>query len=326
MYMRYIPWLVGFLSTCFTAKFEGCDVVVDSSICITNGNTIVLPKSHRNGRLLHYTFDEDIAVDSSGNGNHAIGALIGRSGFGGVGNAAYFRKNFIYLNDSQLLHVREFTVAFFIFLLMDEVSITNAQKVNSYCPIVHKGIRNSSISECSPEVAINPKDGRLRILLSVESNHTMEIDSNYRLQPHQWYHITVVKDNATVTLYINGIVDFVYSTKGASPYLSMCDVPMLIDEFSIYSRALGRDEIQAEASSVMGGIEPSYITVGCSNCGKQEAMESCPHGYHLCNKFELYTGGYKAALRLSIPPNTIMAAASAEPSYGVALCCANLQD
>ncbi|AFZ81022.1 hypothetical protein BEWA_004300 [Theileria equi strain WA] len=54
-------------------------------------------------------------------------------------------------------------------------------------------------------------------------------------------------------------------------------------------------------------------------------MASCPEGYHLCNKFELYTGGYKVARKLSLPSNEIMASAAAEPSNGIGLCCANLQ-
>ncbi|GFE54717.1 hypothetical protein protein, putative [Babesia ovis] len=344
-----LPCLLACVSLCYCATFQGCDVVVDSSICIKDGSTVLLPSARRHGRVIHYTFDQDIAVDSSGYGSHAIGTLVGHAGFGGVGSSAYFRKNFVYLNDSQTLHTQEFSISLFVFLLSDEDSLANAQKLNQYCPIVQKGIRNAALSECAPEIALNPKDGRVRILISVESNHTVEIDSNYRLQPHQWYHIALVKDKSSVTLYINGIVDCVYPTKGlllhlwlisslafvrfnplplyigASPYLSVCDMPILIDEFCFYSKAIGRDEIQAEASAVLGGIEPSYITIGCTNCGKQEAMKSCPQGYHLCNKFELYTGGYSVALRLSIPSNTIMAAASAEPSSGVALCCANLQ-
>ncbi|ORM40765.1 uncharacterized protein BXIN_2306 [Babesia sp. Xinjiang] len=346
---HYLLLFINCISLCFSAKFEGCDVVVDSSVCIKNGESVLLPSARRHGRVLHYRFDENVALDSSGFGNHGVGKVVGHSGFGGVGSSAYFRKNFIYLRDVQDLRAQEFSLLFFVYLLSDDESLANAQKVNEFCPIVHKGIRNPALSECAPEIAINPKDGRVRVLISVESNHTVEIDSNCRLQPHQWYHLAVVKDKAAVTLYINGnsstlnvnacvgILDCVYPSKayvrfnplplfiGASPYIGMCDMPILLDEFSFYAKAVGRDEIQAEASAALGGIEPSYITIGCTNCGKQEAMRSCPQGYHLCNKFELYTGGYGLALRLSIPSNTVMAAASAEPSSGVALCCANLQ-
>ncbi|CDR95280.1 membrane protein, putative [Babesia bigemina] len=336
-------WLCAALcsSLCIGLAFEGCDVVVDSSICIKDGATVLLPSARRDGRVLHYRFDEEVAVDSSGFGNHGVGPVAGHSGFSGVGSSAYFRKNFVYLPDTKSLRSNEFSVALFVFFLKDEESAASADKVNDYCPLVHKGIRTAALSECAPEIAVNPKDGRVRVLLSVESSQTMEVESNCRLQPHQWYHIAVVKDKSSLTLYINAYVRYnpLPLYVGASPYMGKCDMPVLIDELSFYTKALGRDEVQAEASAVLGGVEPSYVAIGCINCGKEEAMKSCPQGYHLCNKFELYTGmykttlwfmpvsgGYGAALRLSIPANRIMAAASAEPSTGVALCCANLQN
>lgn len=277
-------------------------MVVESSICIKNGETVLLPSARRQGRILHYKFDENVPADSSGSGNHGTGQISGHSGFGGVGTSAYFRKNFIYLPHTDDLKSNEFSVLFFVYLLSDEASIANSQKNLEYCPLVHKGIRTAAVSECTPEISVNPKDGRINVMLSVESNETIEVDSNNRLQFHQWYHIAVVKDKTTLTLYINGIADFIYPTKayirfnpfplyiGSSPYRKNCDMPVLIDELSIYNKAVGRDEVQAEASAALGGIEASYITIGCTNCGKQEAMNSCPHGYHLCNKFELYTG------------------------------------
>lgn len=322
---------------CAESKYEGCDIAVDSSICIRNGETILLPSARRNGRILFYKFDEVVPVDSSGSGNHGIGQVSGHAGFGGIGTSAYFRKNFVYLPDTGSLKSNKFSVLFFVYLLSDDASIISAQKTDDFCPLVHKGIRNSSVSECTPEIALNPKDGRIRVLLSVESSDTIEVDSNSRLQFHQWYHIALVKDKEALTLYINGIADYVYPTKafvrfnplplyiGSSPYRKNCDMPVLLDELSIYNKAIGRDEIQAEASATLGGIESSYITIGSINCSKQEAMKSCPQGYHLCNKFELYTGGYSVARKLSIPANKIMASASAEPSSGIALCCANLQ-
>ncbi|GBE61512.1 hypothetical protein BOVATA_030050 [Babesia ovata] len=286
-------WLCAVLcaSLCIGSGFEGCDVVVDSSICIKDGATVLLPSARRDGRVLHYRFDEEVAVDSSGFGNHGIGPVAGHSGFSGFGSSAYFRKNFVYLPDTKLLRSNEFSVVLFAFLLKDEESAASADKLNDFCPLVHKGIRTAAVSECAPEIAVNPKDGRVRILLSVESNQTLEIESNCRLQPHQWYHIAVVKDKSSLTLYINGIVDCVHSTKGtlgglsandvaayvrynplplyvgASPYLGKCDMPVLIDELSFYTKALGRDEVQAEASAVLGGVEPSYIAIGCINCG-----------------------------------------------------------
>ena len=39
-----------------------------------------------------------------------------------------------------------------------------------------------------------------------------------------------------------------------------------MDEVRYYSVALSEDHVQAEASPVLGGIEPSFIQVGCLEC------------------------------------------------------------
>ncbi|GIX64351.1 uncharacterized protein BcabD6B2_37860 [Babesia caballi] len=379
-------WVLACAALSCGAKYERCDIVVDSSVCIRGGETVLLPSARRSGRVLHYRFDEEVAVDSSGSGHHGIGAVVGHAGFGGVGSSGYFRKNFVYLPSTPALQANEFSVLFYVFLLADDESAANAKKLNDYCPLVHKGMRSAAVSECAPEIAVNPRDGRVRVLLSLESSQTLEIESNCRLQAHQWYHLAVVKDKAAVTLYINGKQDKSGNIRQQASWTSStrpkvrrlgtwlqlrCSVREVQPSAALRRRlavpgqvrharaagravrirqggtwrllsdgvqAVGRDEVQAEASAVLGGVEPSYITIGCTDCGKQEAMKACPAGYHLCNKFELYTGnghhgveikvgsgGYNVALRLSIPANKVMAAASAEPSSGVALCCANLQ-
>ncbi|XP_952846.1 uncharacterized protein TA09385 [Theileria annulata] len=211
-----------------------------------------------------------------------------------------------------------------------------------------KGYKTDLINEASPEISINPLSGTIKISISLQGNKTIELTSNSKLQHHHWYHITLVRDKYDILLYINGILDMKYITKGnffniykylvitrtnklplyigGAPF-NNCDFPFLLDELSIFSHAIGMDEIQAEASFSLGGIESSYITIGCTNCTKEEGMISCPDGYHLCNKFELYTGlffrygvrstanrGYKVARKLSLNINDIMASASAEPS------------
>lgn len=57
---------------------------------------------------------------------------------------------------------------------------------------------------------------------------------------------------------------------------------------------------------------------------KEEGEKSCPSNYHLCNKLELYTGGYHVAKRLGLTMNLIMISAYPEPERGIALCCRNL--
>lgn len=162
------------------------------------------------------------------------------------------------------------------------------------------------------------------------------MDSNSRLRYHLWYHLAVVKARGSLMLYVDGILDSVYLTTGkvrsnplplyigSTPFSSKCNLSLLLDELSVFSHALNSDEIQAEASAALGFVESSYITIGCINCSKEEAIASCPEGYHLCNKVELFTGGYQVARKLSFPVNAIMASASAEPGSGIGLCCADI--
>ena len=109
-------------------------------------------------------------------------------------------------------------------------------------------------------------------------------------------------------LYINGILDSIAPTEGftmtnthplylgGTPWHAEdCSVPMFMDHFRFYNRELKEAEIEAEASPALGGIEPSFVQLGCVNCPLEEAIEECIEGYHLCTSIELHTGGYQIA-------------------------------
>ena len=40
-----------------------------------------------------------------------------------------------------------------------------------------------------------------------------------------------------------------------------------VDEFKLYNRALTTDEIQADAAFALGGVEPSFVELGCMGTG-----------------------------------------------------------
>ncbi|BAM42365.1 uncharacterized protein TOT_040000732 [Theileria orientalis strain Shintoku] len=302
------------------------------------------------GRILYMKFDESRPVDSSGVGNHGIGQISGHSGFGGVGTSAYFRNNFIHVKSSDL-KTAEFTYMFYIYILSDEKSHQNGLKYDQYCPVIHKGYKTDLANEATPEISVNPNLTGLPTTQSLKCNYKQftELTSNSRLQKHHWYHIALVREKYDILLFVDALtrINPLPLYIGSTPFSVNCDFPFLMDELSIFSQAVGTDEIQAEASFALGGIESSYVTIGCTNCSKEEAMASCPDGYHLCNKFELYTGthvlhrltsivnsstqdinnklaGYKVARKLSLASSDIMASASAEPSSGIGLCCTNL--
>ncbi len=54
---------------------------------------------------------------------------------------------------------------------------------------------------------------------------------------------------------------------GSSPEkLLGCNFNYFMDEFRFYGRELNSYEIESEVANSGGGIEPSYVQVGCIRC------------------------------------------------------------
>lgn len=111
-----------------------------------------------------------------------------------------------------------------------------------------------------------------------------------------------------IKLYVNGMLDSADATTdtsvsnegnlyigGKEAYEGTCGITWLVDNFQFFSRELEETEVQAEAYPSLGGVEPSYLNLGCIDCSLQEASEVCDDGYHICTKMELYGGGYMIA-------------------------------
>ncbi|XP_026190691.1 uncharacterized protein LOC113146716 [Cyclospora cayetanensis] len=312
-----------------------CDVAVETALCLHNAEKILMPDARPYGMEVHLTFDESRPLDTSGKKNHGSGEVMAASGVGGAGSSALFRNNYVYIPSSDSFKSADFSYTFFLYLLEDSKSRSTNDMHDQYCPIIHKGIMREDVQEASPAVLVNPRDGRIKVVLGTTGTAApgQEMQSNSRLRPHQWYHLAMVRHQNRMRLYVDGILDSSLVTEGSTktndlplfiggaPYSeNVCDMPMLLDEFRMYSYAVGRDYIQAEASIALGGIEPSYLHIGCTNCNKDEAAESCADGYHLCNKLELYNGGYHVARKLSLGA-ALVAAGSATPVRGTGLCC-----
>ncbi|SOS79742.1 secreted ookinete protein, putative [Plasmodium sp. gorilla clade G1] len=317
-----------------------CDVSIDTSICINNGQKILLPSAKPYGISTHITFDSLMPVDSTGNRNHAHGKFFASSGFGGIGNSALFRQNYIYIPHSdEYFKSVDFSYTFFIYLLQDEISRKNNME-EKFCPVIHKGIIKDKIQESSPAILINTKNGRIKIVLSTSSSTNSageEFLSNFKLRHHQWYHMTVVRHINHVRLFVDGILDSSFLTEGitktndspiyigGAPYsVDSCDFPFLLDELKIYNLSIGTDQIQSEASASLSGIEPSFIYFGCFHCDMNTAILSCPNNYHLCNKMELYIGVYNVLRKFSLDVNNIILPYSSESNLGIGICCTDI--
>ena len=82
---------------------------------------------------------------------------------------------------------------------------------------------------------------------------------------------------------------------GGDPWRPAGGFDGYLDEFRFYQRALSTDEIQAEASIALGGVEPSFVELGCMGCSLESARSTCRLAYHLCNVRDLHSGGYMVA-------------------------------
>jgi hypothetical protein len=91
--------------------------------------------------------------------------------------------------------------------------------------------------------------------------------------------VGVIRTEHRIRLYVNGILDAVNATNGAtdvneegifiggSPwYVEECDMPLYLDEIKYWDKELSEGEIEGEASGALGGIEPYYVRLGCINC------------------------------------------------------------
>lgn len=336
---RFIPIvcfsLLGAQAEPLPANSPVCDVAVETALCLHNAEKILMPDARPYGMEVHLTFDESRPLDTSGKKNHGSGEVMAAAGIGGIGSSGLFRNNYVYVPSSESFKSADFSYTFFVYLLEDAKSRSINELHDQFCPIMHKGTMREDVQEASPALLVNPRDGRVKVVLGTTGSAAPgnEMQSNSRLRPHQWYHLGLVRHQNRMRLYVDGILDSSLTTEGSTktndlplfigsaPYAeNVCDMPMLLDEFRMFSYALGRDHIQAEASIALGGIEPSFLHIGCTNCNKDEAAESCADGYHLCNKLELYNGGFHVARKLSLG-TALVAAGSATPVRGAGLCC-----
>jgi len=62
-----------------------------------------------------------------------------------------------------------------------------------------------------------------------------------------------------------------------------------------FTRVLTVDEIQAEAQSALGLVEPSFVELGCMGCSLDNCPKTCRQGFRTCTQRDLYSGGYFVA-------------------------------
>lgn len=70
---------------------DDCDLTLEDSICLYDGETVILPPPTIDNLILFLTFDQVEALDQSGNKNHGIGTKERGPGyFSSQGYSAHF--------------------------------------------------------------------------------------------------------------------------------------------------------------------------------------------------------------------------------------------
>ena len=335
-----------------TGQFDEsqCDLVADGPVCLYNGDRILLPYAVPKGLVGYWNFDESLSLDNSGNKNHAIGEVKAGPAFGGLGSSAYFgtgNGDFLKIPYTKLFEPVEFSVTFWFFLIEESYSTKGTRN----CPLIQRGNDDlfSKKFERSPALYFDRKTKNLKAFVKTGDEDSIQgesVNSNARLMKQRWHHIGLVNGGGNLKLYINGILDAQLSLKsdtvmntgdlfiGNVPWLKdQCNFPFLLDEVRYYNNQIDEDFIQAEASPTLGGVEPSFLTLGCMNCSLKDASQACTEGYRLCSSIELHTGGYQIARSMGwLDSATHMWTHGAlktpedfDKLKGLALCCAELK-
>jgi hypothetical protein len=339
------------LSKEYLQKFSvsECDMVSEGSICLFDGERVLLPNAAPSGCLGYWNFDDIRPLDSSGNNNHALRKVDAGPAFGGLGASAFFNGGeYLEVGFDKAFLTTDYTITFFFYLVEDSFSTKEGSR---YCPLIQRGIDDLYAKNFNraPGIYLDRKEKYIKTYiktLDASMNQGEVLSSNARVSSQKWYHFALRKEKGEVKLYVNGILDAKMSLKasaqqnngslfiGGSPWLKdQCSYPFLIDELRYYNIALNEDYIQAEASPVLGSIEPSFIQLGCINCNLKQAAVSCLEGYHVCTSVELHTGGYQVARNMGwLNWNTHIWSHSAiknvkdfDKLTGLSLCCSDLK-
>jgi len=279
-----------------------CDIVAQGPICVEGGKKVLAADASPRGMLAHFTFDDAHGLDTSGSHNHASKPPTFGPGVGGKGHSARYvgAQDYTEINHhAGYAEARDtFSVSMWMYLRQDSTG--------DWRTLMHKG---STDSDRTPTLFLEPITRGLEFFVSTTDANQPDGErlwSNSFVPLNRWTHITAVAEGHSLRLYINGLLDSENATVGTIVHntgpLYLGGDPWrkgsmdgFVDEFKMYSRALTLDEIQAEASHALGGVEPSFVELGCMACDAEAAARSCRLNYHPCNTRDLYAGGYVTA-------------------------------
>lgn len=110
----------GFLKYSLSGFYDlnECDLVLDSAVCIRDGEKIVLPPAKPKGLVAHWSFEDSKILDNSGKRNHALNSITVSSGFGSRGYAAHFNGfDYVEVPHSDTLSLKTYSITMWAFFI-----------------------------------------------------------------------------------------------------------------------------------------------------------------------------------------------------------------
>jgi len=277
---------------------EQCDVVFGSSVCLDGGNKVYAPAASTRGLVLRLTFDDALMLDHSGKGNHPKAPVAFGNGVFNAGLSARFDGTaMMEIPHSEHLMSTDFCITFWIYLTSDSTG--------QWRTILHKGNHDQ---ERTPSVFLEPQARGIEMFVSTTDSTQPSGErlwSNTFLSLRKWTHVATCAEGRNLRMFINGILDAENTTVGV-PQLNMGPIWVgndpwrpyggtgaHLDELRIYNRILTSDEIQAQAATALGGVESTFVELGCMGCSVDNCPKACRRGYRMCTSRDLESGAYQ---------------------------------
>jgi hypothetical protein len=334
-----------FLIFLITAQGELCDLSLEAGLCLFSAETVKMPLAVPDKLTGHWTFDDDSCLDYSGHQNHCKSAPRSAVGRDSSSSSGYFKgDSYVEVPHSDSFVSKTFTVTFWMF-----IEKTDSSTGYRWCPLLQKGLDDESNVQYqrAPAVFYDREDKFLKVYVSTDEIVDFPMGefvvSNARVPYYKWHHVAVVRTQARIRLYVNGIIDAVNSTKGwtmtnenslfigSTPSMyESCPLSLRVDDVRFYDgKELSESDVEAEAFGALGTIEPYYVRLGCINCKYDDAVNSCPDTHHLCSSIELHSGAYAVARAMGWTEwnSHLWSTASTDTetnTSGLGICCLNL--
>eukprot|EP00697_Spironema_sp_BW2_P004899 gnl/Spiro4/16620_TR8952_c0_g1_i1.p1 gnl/Spiro4/16620_TR8952_c0_g1~~gnl/Spiro4/16620_TR8952_c0_g1_i1.p1 ORF type:complete len:458 (-),score=99.86 gnl/Spiro4/16620_TR8952_c0_g1_i1:60-1403(-) len=286
-----------------------CGIMSNNNICVGGGKKIFAADAPLLDLAGHWTMDDNKGLDSSGQSNHMMFSPLGFGpGVAGIGTSALINGEYgLVIPHIPRYFTSDYTISLWIFLM------ENA-KTSEWRPLLHKG---NGDGERAPALYLEPMSSQIRMSVQTTiGGPFITVTSLSRIPLRRWTHVAAAASGNVFQVAINGIPDTVRVTAesiipntaplyiGHLPWVrnntlqassQSSAILAFVDEIKYYARFLGREELQAEASFGLGGVESSLVTLGCLTCTYAEAQNSCGAGSRLCSDIELYGGALQVA-------------------------------